>query len=352
MSNPDKYIEQLIKILSFPALSKQEKERADFMEEFLREQGYTVQRIHHNLLVTTDGKMENKRILLNSHIDTVSPSAGWETDPFVPILKNDKIIGLGSNDAGASVVSLIAAFETHAKLNGGREIALLLSCEEEVSGPNGMARMLPYLRDISFAIVGEPTGMNPAVAERGLMVIDGLATGKSGHAARNEGINAIYMVMEDIRSIRNLKFSNASEWLPDPVVNVTMINAGTNHNVVPGECRFVIDARSNDQYPNVKLLEILKGCCETEIVPRSLRLNSSSLDKQHPVFRVLKDLGMQPFGSSTMSDMALIPFPAIKIGPGDSARSHTAGEYILTGEIEDAIPTYVKLIDGILKTKI
>ncbi len=349
MISPGTYIELLVKILSIPALSREEKGRADFLESYLEKQGYCIERVQHNLLVSTDGKTENKKLLLNSHIDTVSPNAGWNTDPYVPLLDEEKIIALGSNDAGASVVSLIACFEMLAKTGKAEEVLLAISAEEEVSGKNGIEALLPYLKTISFAIVGEPTGMQPAIAERGLMVIDGQAKGKSGHAARNEGVNAIYMAMEDVKGIMELQFPRRSEFLPDPAVSVTMINAGTNHNVVPGECLFVIDARSNDVYPNEALLEIIREKCKCKIVPRSLRLNASSLSKEHPVHGVLEKLDMMPFGSSTMSDMAQLPMPAVKIGPGDSARSHTANEYILTDEIMDAIEKYSKLTEEILK---
>lgn len=349
MISSGKYIELLMKILSIPAQSREEQDRADFLESYLKDQGYFVERIHHNLLVTTDGNSNNKKLLINSHQDTVSPNTGWDSDPQVPVMEGGKITALGSNDAGASLISLIACFEILAKSGKAAEILLVLSAEEEVSGKKGIESLLPQFDNISFAIVGEPTGMQPAIAERGLMVIDGLAKGKSGHAARNEGINAINMVMEDIKQIMELQFPQKSEWLPDPVVSVTMINAGTNHNVIPGECSFVIDARSNDVYPNEKLLEIIKGSCKTEITPRSLRLNASSLPGEHPVYKVLEQLNMLAFGSSTMSDMALLPFPAIKIGPGDSARSHTANEYIMLDEIEDAIEKYSQLIEEILK---
>lgn len=338
-----------MEILSIPALSREEKDRADFLETYLKDQGYYIKRIHHNLLVSTDRKTENKKLLINSHLDTVSPNTGWDSDPYIPQKSGEKITALGSNDAGASVVSMLACFENLAGTGKADEVLLAISAEEEVSGKNGMEALLPFLKHISFALVGEPTAMQPAVAERGLMVIDGLAKGKSGHAARNEGINSIYMVMEDIKEIKELKFPQRSVWLPDPTVNVTMINAGTNHNVVPGECTFVIDARSNDEYPNEILLELIRETCKTELIPRSLRLNASSLSHDHPVQQVLANLNMSPFGSSTMSDMALLPMPAIKIGPGDSARSHTANEYIMMDEIEDAIVKYSKLSEEILK---
>jgi len=290
MTSTGKYIEQLLKLLSIPAMSRDEKERSDYLESYLEKQGYGIQRIHHNLLVTTDGTMKGKKILLNSHMDTVAPTRGWNTDPFQPLLEEGKITALGSNDAGASVISLLAAFEELDASDSASELALLISTEEEVSGAKGMEAMLPFLENISMAIVGEPTGMQPAVAERGLMVIDGVATGKSGHAARNEGVNAIYLLTEDIAHIRKLQFPEKSRWLPEPTVNVTMISAGTNHNVIPDNCTFVIDARSNDIYSNESLLEIIKSCCKSNIQARSLRLNSSSLPEDHTAFDLLKKM--------------------------------------------------------------
>lgn len=349
MSTSGKYIELLMEVLSIPAFSREEKDRSDFLKKYLDVQGFRIERINNNLLVTTDGNIGSKRLLINSHLDTVKPNAGWTSDPLLPVQDGNKITGLGSNDAGASLVSLIASFEKLAKENKAHDILLVLSAEEEVSGKNGMEALLPVFENITFAVVGEPTGMKPAVAERGLMVIEGIATGKSGHAARNEGVNAIYMALEDIQRIQELEFSLHSEWLPDPTVSVTMINAGTNHNVIPAECNFLIDARSNDAYPNERLLEIIKEKCSSEIKPRSLRLNASSLSRDHQVLKVLQRLGMPAFGSSTMSDMALLPFSAIKIGPGDSARSHTANEFILVDEIEEACTNYPKLMEEILK---
>ncbi len=339
-------------MLAIPALSRKEELRADKLDKWLKNEGLHVKRIHNNLLVTSDGNLDNKRILLNSHIDTVPGSEDWNTDPFVPKREKGQITALGSNDAGASVVSLIAAFQDLAMKGLSSEILLLISAEEEVSGKKGIEAVLPNLQNIKLAIVGEPTGMQPAVAERGLMVIDGLARGRSGHAARDEGINAIYIALEDIRKIREISFQNKSDWLPDPIVSVTMIDAGTGHNVVPGECKFVIDARSNDQYSNKQILEILEQTCISELTPRSLRLKSSSLPPGHPVFSVIEKIGFTPFGSSTMSDMALLSLPSIKIGPGDSARSHTANEYIMESEIEDAISLYILLIEEFLNIEL
>ena len=349
MKKPDKYADLLMKLLAIPALSRREEKRADFLEAWFMAEAFSVRRVKNNLVVTRDNDPATARLLLNSHIDTVPPGDGWSTDPYQPVFAEGKITGLGSNDAGASVVSLIAAYENLDHDTGGRDTVLVISAEEEIGGASGITSVLSMLKGVTLAIVGEPTGMQPAVAERGLMVIDAVASGVAGHAARNEGQNALYRAIKDIERIRNFTFSNASQWLPDPSVNVTMIRGGSKHNVVPDRCEFVIDARSNDRYSNRHLLELLREACDAELTPRSLRLNSSFLPVNHPLFFIFREMELQPFGSPTLSDMALMPFPAVKIGPGDSARSHTANEYILESEINSAIQTYGQLISAISK---
>jgi acetylornithine deacetylase len=278
-------------------------------------------------------------------MDTVSPVEGWKTDPYLPATDGVRITGLGSNDAGASVVAMIAAYhEMVSKLEGVINLMLLIAAEEEVSGANGIGAVLPCLGHLDGVIVGEPTGMNPAVAERGLMVLDGETRGKAGHAARNEGENAIYKAMADVNSIASLQFPEKSDWLPDPGAQVTMISAGTGHNVVPDICRYVVDVRSNDRYDNEKMVEIISGVCQAYLVPRSTRLKPSILDREHLLMETILTYGLEPFGSSTLSDMALIPFQAIKMGPGDSARSHTAGEYILQQEVEAGVKGYCEFL--------
>lgn len=335
-----KHIDLLVQLLAIPAMSRNEDTRAAFLQRWLKDQGHRVSRTGNNLVVTGGNDPSQATLLLNSHMDTVAPVAGWKTDPFLPVNGNGKITGLGSNDAGASVVSLIAAYQHLVDQQLADQVVLVISAEEEVSGKNGIAAVLPELPALKFAVVGEPTGMQPGVAERGLMVLDAVASGISGHAARNEGVNAIYHAIGDIEKIRGLKFSAHSDWLEDPSVKVTMIQSGTGHNVVPDTCEFVIDVRSNDRYSNERLFEMIKKVCSSQLTPRSMRLRSSSLPAEHPVFSVIGNLGMQPFGSPTLSDMALLDIPALKIGPGDSARSHTANEYIFIAEIEDAIDRY------------
>ena len=341
------YIELLMEMLAIPAVSREEELRSDFLEIYIQKLGWPVSRIHNNLLVGEKGST-GPSVLMNSHMDTVPPAEGWVSDPFSPLEDGDKIIGLGSNDAGASVVTMLAAFhQMKDKLMERMNLMLLISAEEEVSGINGITSVLPRLGELKAVIVGEPTGMAPAVAERGLMVLDGVVSGIAGHAARNEGRNAIYEAMSDIDAIRMLEFTEESEWLPGPGAQVTMISAGTSHNVVPDHCSYVVDVRSNDRYGNERLLEMIRSVCRASLTPRSTRLKSSVLDNGHPLMNAILNTGLEPIGSSTLSDMALIPFPAVKMGPGDSSRSHTAGEYILKKELEQGVADYCRFLENI-----
>jgi len=341
------YIELLVEMLAIPAVSREEERRSDFLETYIKSLGWPVTRIRHNLLVGEPGS-QGPAVLMNSHLDTVPPVAGWESDPFSPLVEGDKIIGLGSNDAGASVVTMLATFHQMKHRLGERmNLMLLISAEEEVSGINGITSVLPRLGELKAVIVGEPTGMAPAVAERGLMVLDGEVRGIAGHAARNEGKNAIYEAMNDIDAIRMLEFNEESEWLPEPGAQVTMISAGTSHNVVPDLCSYVVDVRSNDHYGNERLLEMIRSVCGGSLTPRSMRLKSSVLNNNHPLMNAIRNTGLEPIGSSTLSDMALIPFPAIKMGPGDSSRSHTAGEYILKKELVEGVADYCRFLENI-----
>jgi len=345
MSFQSSHIDLLVEMLSIPAVSREEQHRADFLENHLKNKGLKASRIHHNLLLG-DPEAEGPRILLNSHLDTVPPVDGWETDPHKPVQEGDRITALGSNDAGASVVCMLAAYEQMKDLLKGKmNLLLLISAEEEVSGELGISSVLPHLGKLEGAIVGEPTGMRPAVAERGLMVLDAEVKGKAGHAARSEGENAIYLAMEDIEAIRNMHFPHKSAWLPEAGAQVTIISAGNRHNVVPDLCRYVVDVRSNDCYGNEEMLEMIRAVCEADLNPRSTRLHPSGLDSGHILMEAVSACNMEPFGSSTLSDMALIPFPAVKMGPGESARSHTAGEYILLGEMEEAIKCYCEFLE-------
>ena len=341
------YTDLLKEMISIPATSRNEEYRASFLEDFLKGMGHELTRYHNNLLLGDPGNVNQKTtILLNSHMDTVAPVAGWKTDPFDPLVEGERITGLGSNDAGASVVSMIAAYHEMAPLIKDQiNLMLLISAEEEISGAQGIESVIPNFEKVDGVIVGEPTGMQPAVAERGLMVLDATVKGLAGHAARKEGVNAIYKAMDDVKAIASLSFKETSEWLPAAGAQVTLISAGTGHNVVPDLCKFIVDVRSNDCYGNEKMLEMISAVCQGEVVARSTRLKPSLLSQEHFLMSAIKACQLEPFGSSTMSDMALIPFPAVKMGPGDSARSHTAGEYILESELDDGVRGYCKFLN-------
>ncbi len=287
-------------------------------------------------------------ILLNSHIDTVKPVDGWEYNPFDVTEKEGKIIGLGSNDAGAPLVSLLAVFKYFFdKENLPFNLIYAATAEEESSGKNGMAILSKTLQRVDFAVVGEPTLMNLAVAEKGLVVFDCVARGKAGHAARNEGVNSIYIALDDIRKIREFEFDKVSELLGSVKMTVTQIEAGFQHNVVPDTCKFVIDVRTNECYTNDEIVEAVSNMLQSEISPRSLRLNSSGTEMDHPFALKAKQMGIECYGSPTLSDQSLMPWASVKIGPGDSARSHTANEYIFPEEIAEGIRKYISLFDGL-----
>jgi len=285
-------------------------------------------------------------LLLNAHIDTVKPVASWTRDPFQPTIENDTLYGLGSNDCGGGLVSLLQVFRHFAQSpdHCPYNLVYLASAEEEVSGKDGFSRVLPLLPKIDVAIVGEPTGMQPAIAEKGLMVIDGYGHGKSGHAARNEGVNAIYETLDDLVWLRDYRFKKESPLLGPTKMTVTILEAGTQHNVVPDTCHFIIDVRTNEYYQNEYVFEFLRKHVKSELKARSFRLHSSHIPEDHPLIQRCKKMGMTPFGSPTLSDQALMPFPSFKLGPGDSARSHSADEYICISEIEQAIDTYIQLL--------
>lgn len=343
-------ISLLKEMISSPSHSREEEKVADIIFNFINKICCCdINRVGNNIWVASKNfNLSKPTILLNSHIDTVKPVDGWTRNPYSPSEDDDKLYGLGSNDAGASVVALIAAFRMLIESEQKYNLIFAASAEEEVSGKNGMESLIKVLPNISFAIVGEPTNMQPAAAEKGLMVLDCTVKGVSGHAARDEGINAIYKAIDIINGIREFKFEKVSNLLGEVKLSVTGINAGTQHNVIPDICSFMIDVRPNGMYSNIEVLEILRGNFpECEFIPRSTRLNSSNTDTSHPFIRRCEMLGLKPFGSPTLSDQALIPYPSIKIGPGDSARSHTADEFIYCNEIREAIELYVKLLDGL-----
>ncbi|MBQ8277506.1 MAG: M20 family metallo-hydrolase [Bacteroidaceae bacterium] len=349
---PARLTEEAVALLSdlirIPSVSRNEKESADFIEHFLIERGLSPHRSGNNLWCTArEMRPTRPTLLLNAHIDTVKPVAGWQRDPYTPVLENGRLYGLGSNDCGGGLVSLLQVFRLLADApDTPWNLIWLASCEEEVSGRDGIESVLPLLPPIDCAIVGEPTGMQPAIAEKGLMVLDVTARGVSGHAAREEGVNAIYEALADIDWFRNHRFHRVSPLLGAVKMSVTVISAGTQHNVIPDTCVFTVDVRSNEMYSNKELLEEIRSHVHSEVKARSTRLNSSRISPDHPLVRRAIDLGGIPFGSPTLSDQALMPFPSFKLGPGDSARSHTADEYIKTTEIADSIAFYKQLIEG------
>lgn len=340
-------IELLKRMISIPSFSGEEAGVADLMVETLAGYGYTAQRKGCNVWVKSRG-FESGRptILLDAHLDTVKPNGSWETDPFTPMVKDDKLYGLGSNDTGGSVVSMLAAFLYLSSRPQAYNLIWLGSAQEENTGKGGIQSVLDELGEVALALVGEPTGMQAAVAEKGLMVIDCVAKGKSGHAARDESINAIYEALPDIEWFRSYRFEKASDLLGEVKMTVTGIQAGSLHNVVPAECRFMVDIRVNEHYTNNEVFEEIKRRVKCELIPRSFSLNSSSIPEVHPMVQRCRALGLSTYGSPTTSNQAVIPYTSLKIGPGDSARSHTANEYIYLKEIEDGIDTYIRLLDG------
>lgn len=350
--NPE-FLEDSISLLKamikIPSLSREEGDVSAKIFQSLLDWGYHPFREGNNVwLCSSEWKDGLPVILLNSHVDTVKPVRGWTFDPFQPTEKDGKLFGLGSNDAGASVVSLLCAFRHLEQLSQPYNLIFCASAEEEVSGINGIASVLKKFGKIDLAIVGEPTGMQMAVAERGLIVLDCEAKGISGHAARNEGVNAIYKALDDIQVLKNLSLPGKSEILGPVKFTVTQIEAGIQHNVVPDSCRFVLDVRTNECYTNEEIVRIIGGAIEAEVKPRSLRLNSSGISLDHPLVKRGLAMGLTHYGSPTTSDQAVIPFTSVKIGPGESARSHTADEYILPEEIREGTAVYIKLLDQLL----
>ena len=341
-------IDTLKGMITRPSFSREEGDVADFLQQTWEKDGHKVNRKGNNLwIIAPNFEIEKPTLLLNSHIDTVKPASGWTKDPFTPEeTEEERLYGLGSNDAGASVVSLYEAFRVLSKKEQPYNLIFLASAEEEVSGKNGLESALADLPPIAFAIVGEPTRMEPAVAEKGLMVLDCICTGKAGHAARNEGINAITLALKEIEWFNTYQFPEKSDFLGPVKMSVTIIHAGTQHNVVPDRCEFVVDIRTNEFYPNEQLFEQIREQVGCEINARSFRLNSTRTDLNHPFIQRARMMGKEPFGSPTLSDQALMPFPSVKIGPGNSARSHAADEYICLMEIREAIDTYIRLLDG------
>jgi acetylornithine deacetylase len=341
-------LKELIATLSF---SKEEEQTADILCRFLGERDIIHTRVGNNVFALNKHYNAAKpSILLNSHHDTVKPNKGYTFDPFTPFEKEGKLFGLGSNDAGGCLVSLITTFlYYYDKEDTKYNVVFAASAEEEISGVNGIELVLPYLGKIDCGIVGEPTKLEMAVAERGLMVIDCTAEGRSGHAARNEGENALYKAVEDINWIRNYKFEKVSPLLGESRLTVTVIGTeNVQHNVVPSQCKFVIDVRVNELYTFDEILNELQQNLKSKFKPRTTRMKSTSIPLDHPLVLAGIKLGKGYYGSPTTSDKALMPFSTLKMGPGDSARSHTADEYIYIDEIKEGIETYIKLVNELL----
>ena len=341
----------LKQLIATPSFSKEEDNSSALIKNFLEDRGVKTEQHLYNISAR-NRHFDNSKptILLNSHHDTVKPNKGYTLDPFVPIEKDGKLFGLGSNDAGASLVSLIAAF-LYLYRNEDLKYNLILAAtaEEEVSGHNGVESLLPLLGEIDFGIVGEPTQMNMAVAEKGLMVLDCIATGRAGHAARNEGSNAIYKALSDIEWFSSYQYDKVSDLLGPNKMSVTVIETDNKaHNVVPAQCKYVVDCRVNELYTFEEMLDIIRSNVQSGVIPRSTRLRSSSIPLDHPVVKAGLKLGRTHYGSPTTSDKALMNFPALKIGPGDSARSHTADEFIYIDEIRNGIELYIQLLNQVI----
>ena len=338
-------IELLIQLIQTQSFSREEAGTADILERFLTQYTIPAQRRGNNVwAVNNNFDPQKPTVLLNSHHDTVKPGVAWTYPPFGATLEGDKLTGLGSNDAGASAVSLLATFRYFYNRPAAFNLICAITAEEEISGANGIKSILPELGKIDLGIVGEPTGMNAAIAEKGLLVLDGVARGRSGHAARNEGDNALYKALDDIAWLRNYQFPEVSELLGPVKMTVTQIAAGTQHNVVPDECRYVVDIRTNERYTNEEILTTVQTHVQAEITPRSTHLQSSGIPLNHPIVRKAVTMGKTTYGSPTLSDQALMRFDTLKMGPGDSARSHAPDEYILLSEIRSGIADYIKLL--------
>lgn len=345
----DKYINLLKSLISVSSLSRNEQEAAQIIRGFLTDSKVKFDSKENNTWVRNQFWKEGLPvILLNSHIDTVKPASGYTRNPFSPDVENGVLYGLGSNDAGGSLVTLLAVFMHFNPMeNLPFNLIYAATAEEEISGTNGLESILDELGELDLAIVGEPTKMQMAIAEKGLLVLDCTAHGKSGHAAREEGENAIYKAIADIETIRNYRFEKVSDILGAVKMTVTIINSGSQHNVVPDLCSFVVDVRTNEFYSNQQACQIIDQLIESDVVPRSFRLNSSGIPVDHPIVQRGIRLGLNYYGSPTTSDQAVIPYPSIKIGPGDSARSHTADEFILISEMEEGFRIYVDLLSNL-----
>lgn len=344
-------VDLLKQLIAIPSFSREEERTAACIAQFLNKKEIPYKQVGNNIWATNLYFDAHKpSILLNSHHDTVKPNSGYQLNPFDPIVANEKLFGLGSNDAGGCLVSLLACFVYYYnKPSLGYNLIIAATAEEEISGKNGVEALIPQLPTIDFAIVGEPTLLDLAIAERGLMVVDAKVTGIAGHAARNEGENALYKAVKDIEWIRQYHFDKVSNLLGPVKMTVTSFNTeNKQHNMVPASAEYLIDIRVNELYQFEEILGTLKANLNADILPRSTRVKSTLISNNHPIVKAGEALGSVCYGSPTTSDKALMPFPALKVGPGDSARSHTADEFIYLLEIEKGIEYYINLLKGVL----
>lgn len=339
-------VQLLKRLVATPSPSRCEADTAALLFDVMSESGLSPRRHFNNVWAVSDNyDLSRPTLLLNSHHDTVKPSPAYTRDPFKPTVEDGRLYGLGSNDAGASVVSLLSVFAELREAALPFNLILALSAEEEVTGEHGIRALLPHMADegyrIDMALVGEPTEMQPAVGERGLVVLDCVSHGVTGHAARNEGVNALYKAIDDIEKLRHFEFDRCSPLLGPISMQVTQIEAGRQHNVVPEECRWVVDVRTTDAYTNEQTVEILQALLEADATPRSTRVRASAIDASHPLVVAATEMGKTPFVSPTTSDMSqMAAFPSIKMGPGKSSRSHSADEFVMIEEIDSAIKDY------------
>lgn len=353
--NIDNEISLLCRLIATPSFSREETATADIIVDYLSAAGVTAHRLGNNVWAFA-GKYDSGRptLMLNSHHDTVRPAGGYTRDPFHPEISGDRIYGLGSNDAGASVISLIRTFLEFRDRELPFNLLLALSAEEEVGGENGMRALLPHFEAegirIDCAIVGEPTDMQPAIAERGLVVLDCETPGVAGHAARGEGVNAIYRAIDDIAALRDFRFPVVSRVLGPVGLNITVIEAGRQHNSIPDLCKWVVDVRTTDAQSNEEVVEALRSAVKwSRLTPRSTRVRASVISESHPLVKSITELGLTPFVSPTTSDMAFMhTFPSVKIGPGMSARSHSADEFVGISEISRAVDIYCKILNSLI----
>jgi acetylornithine deacetylase len=355
MNKVDKLKQEAISLLkeliAIPSFSGKEDKAADKVNTFLQKAGIKTKRKMHNIWAENKNFQAGRPVLLlNSHLDTVRPNDSWQSDPFKPQIKDGKLFGLGSNDAGGSLVSLMAIFRYfYQRKDLHYNLIFAATAEEENSGLHGIESILPELKNIDFTVVGEPTGMKMAIAEKGLIVLDCTAPGKAGHAARNEGENAIINAMKDIEWFHSYQFPRESKLLGPIRMTVTAIQAGQQHNIIPDTCKFTVDIRTTDSYTHEEILEIIQSQVISKVEPRSTRLRPSKIELNHPIVQAAQELQIPLFGSPTTSDQAVIPFPSVKMGPGESERSHTADEFIYLTEIEEGIEGYINLFEKLNK---